>query len=98
MIQVEETEGLGAGQKIETEMAKQVNLKIFRTYTNSKDIKSELELEEHRFNGMAKISKAVQEWCKNDCTNMDLENVFVGNPLVLYTLRPRHENLQNSGG
>jgi len=30
MIQVEETEGLGAGQNIETEMAKQVGMKVFR--------------------------------------------------------------------
>jgi len=35
MIQLEEKSGLGDGQKIETEMAKQAGLKIFRTYTDN---------------------------------------------------------------
>jgi len=34
MIQVEERNGLGDGQKIETKMAKEVGIKVFRTYTN----------------------------------------------------------------
>jgi len=91
MIQVEEEDGLGAGQKIETEMAKQVNLKVFRTYTNTEDIK--LELVAHPFNGMGRIRKAVQEWYKNACINMDLENVFVGDPMKVFIQRPRYENL-----
>merc|ERR1711935_1173058 len=33
MIQVDEFDGLGDGQKIETLMAEQVGLKIFRTFT-----------------------------------------------------------------
>jgi len=32
-------DGLGDGQKIEFEMAKQVNLKVFRSYTNKPELK-----------------------------------------------------------
>merc|ERR1712061_542061 len=77
MIQVEEIEGLGDGQKIETEMAKEANLKVFRTYTNI-----------YRFwpAGFLKISAAVQEWYKNSCPNPDLlENVFIGVPSKDFT-------------
>merc|ERR1712043_63710 len=34
LLQVEETTGLGDGQKIETEMAKEVGIKIFRAYND----------------------------------------------------------------
>jgi len=92
MIQVEETEGLGHGQKIETEMAKDVNLKIFRTYTNLDFVEDE-DLD----NGFKKLSKAVQEWYEKGCPNPDLlENVFIGgNPEMNtnYFVRPRYEPL-----
>jgi len=38
MIQVQEKSGLSDGQKIETEMAQQAGLKIFRTMTTSEDV------------------------------------------------------------
>merc|ERR1719362_2394144 len=77
MIQVEEKQGLGAGQKIETDMAKQVDLKIFRTYTNVEDVQRG-DVGDWSFNGMDAISKAVQEWYKSGCSNNDLENIFIG--------------------
>jgi len=109
MIQVEEKKGLGDGQKIETEMAKQVNLKVFRAYTNF----SKFQLEAHylygTFNGIDAISKAVQEWYENGCANNDLENIFIGcqaavgyvdrydnNSSCRYTTRPRYEKLQSA--
>jgi len=53
MIQVQEMDGLGDGQKLETELAREVGLKVFRTYTN------ECFLRKY---GMLKISKAVKDW------------------------------------
>jgi len=38
MIQVQEKHGLGNGQKIETEMAQQAGVKIFRTTTRNEDV------------------------------------------------------------
>jgi len=87
MIQVEEKAGLGAGQKMETEMAKDVNLKIFRTYTNI-DFLWDV--------GFKKLSEAVQEWYKSGCANPDqLENVFIGIPDMNMNgfVRPRYEPL-----
>jgi len=40
MIQVQEQHGLGDGHKIETEMAQQAGVKIFRTTTDSEDVSS----------------------------------------------------------
>jgi len=85
MIQVEEKKGLGDGQKIETEMARKVGLKIFRTYNNltrfySSDIKE--------------ISKTVEEWYEGGCANNDLENIFIGHESAgAYTERPKYETL-----
>jgi len=100
--QVEEHQGLGDGQKIETEMAKQVGLKIFRTYTNVVEIKPTGAFwEGYEFNGIDAISKAVQEWYENGCVNRDLENVFVGCQKranenwfgFRYNRRPRYEKM-----
>jgi len=41
MIKVEELGGLGHEQKIETGMAREVNLEVFRTYTNSAVLEDE---------------------------------------------------------
>merc|ERR1719362_2801498 len=103
MIQVEEKQGLGAGQKNETDMAKQVDLKVFRTYTNVEDTQwGNEKVEQYRFNGMDAISKAVQEWYKSGCSNNDLENIFIGAQRKAddfdsrkYTVRPRYEKLEN---
>jgi len=69
MIQVEEKGGLGAGQKMETEMAKQVGMKVFRTYA---------DWSEFRRCRIKTISKKIKEWYDSDCKNMDLENVYMG--------------------
>jgi len=63
MIQVKEKDGLGAGQKIETEMAEQIGLKIFRTTT--KDAK---------FNTSTfwLVSEAVRKWYESGCKNNNL--------------------------
>jgi len=61
MIQVEEKKGLGDGQKIETDMAKQVDLKVFRTYTNMDEFQSPASWPaEYQINGIDAISKAVK--------------------------------------
>jgi len=107
MIQVEEKKGLGDGQKIETEMAKQVDLKVFRTYTNvdafgwGEGSRKYLSYPELDFNGIDAISKAVQEWYAAGCINNDLENVFIGCQKVAddtpgtysYTKRPQYEKM-----
>jgi len=88
MIQVEEKEGLGPGQMIETEMAREVGLKVFRTYTswpavNQDDVK--------------KVSAAVKEWYDKERANADLENVFIGDDgkyAPSYTKRPQFENFE----
>jgi len=69
MIQVEEEKGLGDGQKIETEMAREVGVKVFRTCTNCSWFEG---------HSMGRISKAVKEWYDSGCANSDLENVFIG--------------------
>jgi len=78
MIQVEEEQGLGDGQKIETEMAKQMGLKLFRTYTNDDVVEYAGPLTAFHYKGIEAISKAVQEWYAAGCVNPDLENVFIG--------------------
>merc|ERR1712008_181941 len=67
MLQVEETEGLGNGQKIETEMAKEVSIKIFRAYAHDSDVY------DYR---MEVVAKRVRAWYKSGCKNMDLENIY----------------------
>jgi len=62
MIQVEEQSGLGDGQKIETEMAREVGLKVFRTYTDA------ISFSNCKF--LDQISTAVKEWYESGCTNM----------------------------
>merc|ERR1712008_122310 len=61
MIQVEEKQGLGDGQKIETEMGKEVDLKVFRTYTNEEMKRRGSGWEGCEFNRIDAISKAVHE-------------------------------------
>merc|ERR1712008_441776 len=69
MVQVEEMAGLGGGQQIETEMAKQVGLKIFRAYTNSASTSFfRLLMEEC-------LTPRVRAWYDSGCANMDLENI-----------------------
>jgi len=89
MIQVEETQGLGLGQEIETEMAQQVKVKVFRTYTNM----NHLGGAGWGFDSMEVISKAVQDWYKSGSTNYDLENIFIGAKYDAYTERPKFEKL-----
>jgi len=83
MIQVEEKEGLGDGQKLETEMAREVGMKVFRTYTN----------EPIYSYAIPRISKAVEEWYESGCANTDLENVFIGTNIRHCTRRPKYEAL-----
>jgi len=61
MIQVQEKHGLSVRQKIETEMAQQAGVKIFRTTTTS-----ELVF------GLCCLEQAIRDWYKNNCQNMDL--------------------------
>jgi len=70
MLQVEEEYGdLGPGQKLEAVWAKEVGIKVFRTYTDFTSWHS---------NRIEKISQKVQEWYESGCANMDLENVYIG--------------------
>jgi len=91
MIQVEEEHGLGDGQKIETEMARQVKAKVFRTYTNIDGVADADK--GHAFDSMQIISKAVQDWYEGGCANNDLENVFIGFDDGSCTKRPKYEKL-----
>jgi len=105
MIQVEEKQGLGNGQKIETKMAKQVDLKVFRTYTNVDAFQwgdgSRVHSASYDFKGIDAISKAVQEWYAAGCINNDLENVFIGSQKAVdynlggysYKVRPQFEKM-----
>jgi len=85
MIQVEESEGLGAGQKIETVMAKQLGLKVFRTYTDESIWQN---------NTIEKISQSIEEWYTSGCLNMDLENVHIGKCGSPWNPRPQYEKLE----
>merc|ERR1712032_1420014 len=69
MVHVEEKNGLGDGQKIETEMAKEVGLKVFRVYTNVAELNDYMR---------DQIRAAVKESYEGGRANMDLENVFIG--------------------
>jgi len=83
MIQVEEHAGLGKGQLLEAEMAKEVGVKVFRTYTNSSTALLRSQL--------GRVVKAVKDWYETGCANRDLENVFIGNAYNPYTKRPEYE-------
>jgi len=71
MIQVMETSGLGGGQQIETAMAEEIGIKVFRTYTNYGDFENDR---------IEKLSKRIQEWHeKDEKANMDLlEYIYIG--------------------
>jgi len=85
MIQVEEDQGLGDGQKIETAMAKEVGLKVFRTYSPGHSWK---------WSCIEKISKAIEEWYASGCVNKDLENVWIGvDGSEVMATRPKYEKL-----
>jgi len=64
MIQVREKQGLSDGQKIETEMAQQAGVKIFRATTTSEDVY-----------GLWRLEQAIKDWYKDNCQNMDLIEV-----------------------
>jgi len=81
MIQVEEEGGLGPGQMIETEMAREVGIKVFRTYMSSPYF--------HEF-VLKRLSAAVKEWYNKECANADLENVFIGYTGAKWTKRPKY--------
>merc|ERR1719215_824539 len=83
MLQVEEPEkGLGAGQMIETTMAKEVGLKVFRTYAEDRS---------WRLNNIQKISAAVRQWYQGGCRNNQLENVYIGVNTTPNNPRPKYE-------
>jgi len=68
MIQVQEKKGLGAGQEIETIMAKEVGLKVFRTRTESDDFRQDR---------IEKLRAKIEEWKQNGCVNNDIEEVYI---------------------
>jgi len=63
---VQITDGLGDGQIIETEMAEQVGLKIFRTITLVNKWCDE---------DIVQISAAVEAWYERGCRDMDVKEV-----------------------
>merc|ERR1719276_459631 len=69
MIQVEEVAGLGAGQNIETEMAEQVGLKVFRAKQNYRSDTGK--------DYIKTVSKYVEAWYKDGCKSMDLEEFWL---------------------
>jgi len=69
MIQVDELEGPGPGQIIETRMAEQVGLKVFRTFTDKRSVDSA---------DLNALASAIQAWLGSNRANMDLEEVWVG--------------------
>merc|ERR1712008_362575 len=70
MLQVEEIGGLGNGQKIETEMAQEVGIKIFRSSAADSDFVD--------WGGrmMKFVAKRIQAWYDSGCKNTDLENIY----------------------
>jgi len=66
MIQVQEVNDLGNGQKIETEMAEQVGLKIFRTTTTQKVVSG---------TDILLLEEEIQKWYASGCKNMDVQEV-----------------------
>ena len=82
-------------------MAKQVGLKVFRTYTNDDVLQRDWEGDPGNFNGIDAISSSVKGWYASGCANSDMENVFVGcqygadmkQPGLECSMRPKYEKL-----
>jgi len=94
MIQVDEFEGLGDGQKIETLMAEEVGLKIFCTFTG-------YENQDKHPGGKAleKLAQAIEEWYKTGCSDMRMEDAWIGTALhnAAYSkARPKYSNQGDS--
>jgi len=66
MIQVQEKNGLGNGQKIETEMAMQAGVKVFRTTTTSEDMYER---------SLYSLERAIKHWYMNECKDRTLEEI-----------------------
>lgn len=71
MVQAEERSGLGAGQRIEMNIADQLGLKVFRTYTNLPWFTAESRM-------FRPLGVAVKAWYESGCSNSELEHVFIG--------------------
>ena len=69
MVQVQEKCGLGPGQEIETEMAEQAKIKIFRTVTTC-DWLDAMDV--------PRLEKKVEEWYATGCLDMSVKEVLVG--------------------
>jgi len=90
MIQVDEFEGLGGGQKIETLMAEEVGLKIFRTFTGYDKL-----LDKPNGTSIENLAKVIKAWYQTGCSEMRIENVWVGSddaPQEVKNARPRYSN------
>jgi len=81
LVMPEEVVGLGAGQQIEIEMSRELNLKVFKTYTDHKEFNSAT---------IRRLGEAIEEWYASGCANQDLENVYLG---CGTGNRPRYEKL-----
>jgi len=68
MIQVQEVGGLGESQRIETDMARQTGLKVFRTVAQDSSF--------HSWQ-MRQVSKAVKAWYDSCCMDVNLEVVYL---------------------
>jgi len=80
MVQAEERSGLGAGQRIEINIAEQLGLKVFRTYTNLPWFTAE--------SGMFRpLGAAIKTWYDSGCTDSALEHVFIGSTGMPYEAR-----------
>jgi len=66
MLQAEEKGQLGAGQLIETDMARQVGLKMFKTFHHGDHFDQ---------THARKVSETVQAWYASGCRNKDMELV-----------------------
>jgi len=71
MVQAEERSGLGAGQRIEMNIAEQLGLKVFRTYTNLPWFTAESRM-------FRPLGAAVKAWYESGCADSELEHVFIG--------------------
>jgi len=60
VIQVQDKNGLHDSQRIETEMAQQAGVKIFRTITTSDDVKADQ---------LVVLEEAIKDWYKKGCKN-----------------------------
>lgn len=68
MIQVQEKEGLGDGQRIETKMAQDAGVKIFRTIATSEDV-----TEQH----LMVLESKIKEWYLKGCKNKYMHEIFL---------------------